>query len=181
MRASVRAGTNLIGEPSAVLVVREVFEAAGGFDVDCAYMIDFEAWMRVLDRGELSYVPRPLCTFRVSHNSWSAHLARQQAGIRRVEVLRALRAQHPAIVTRGDLAIGLCKPTLLSLARRVVFAASTRLPSAAARPRSRSTPPTDRRCDGASAASGPAFRPPGLDQRQTLVRVHDVRDDRERP
>lgn len=127
MRANVRAGTNLIGEPSAVLLVREVFAAAGGFDPSQAYMIDLDAWMRVLDRGDLSYVPRPLCTFRVSDSSWSAQLARQQARQAR-DVLRALHATHPTVVTRTDLALGLCKPTLLSVARRAVFAASKVMP-----------------------------------------------------
>ena len=127
MRANVRAGTNLIGEPSAVLLVREEFEAAGGFDSEQAYMIDLDAWMRMLDRGKLFYVPRPLCTFRVSASSWSAQLARQQARQAR-DVLRSLHATHPTVVTRADLAIGLCMPTMLSIARRAVFAASRVMP-----------------------------------------------------
>jgi glycosyltransferase involved in cell wall biosynthesis len=127
MRATVRAGTNLVGEPSAVLCSREAFEAAGGFDTSYAYMIDLEAWMRLLEHGSLHYLPDSLCTFRVSRTSWSASLRREQARQAR-ELLRTLRDRHPETVTRTDLAIGLTKPTLLAAARRAVFAASSVLP-----------------------------------------------------
>jgi glycosyltransferase involved in cell wall biosynthesis len=130
MRASVRAGTNLIGEPSAVLLRREEFEAAGGFDRTYAYMIDLEAWMRLLERGSLHHLPDALCTFRVSQQSWSADLRRDQARQAR-ELLRTLRARHPEVVTRTDLARGLAKPTLLATARRAMFAASAVLPNRA--------------------------------------------------
>ena len=128
LRATVRAGTNLIGEPSAVLFRREAFEAAGGFDTSYAYMIDLEAWTRLLEHGSLHYLPDAQCTFRVSQQSWSSQLRREQARQAR-ELLRTLRARHPAVVTRADLAVGLTKPTLLAAARRAVFAASAVLPS----------------------------------------------------
>jgi len=128
LRATVRAGTNLVGEPSAVLCSRQAFEAAGGFDPSYAYMIDLEAWMRLLEHGSLHYLPDSLCTFRVSQTSWSAHLRREQARQAR-ELLHTLRERHPETVTRTDLAIGLTKPTLLAAGRRAVFAASTVLPS----------------------------------------------------
>jgi glycosyltransferase involved in cell wall biosynthesis len=128
MRANVRAGTNLIGEPSAVLCSRTALDEVGGFSVEQSYMIDLEAWMRLLDHGNLSYLPESLCTFRVSQDSWSSKLRREQARQAR-RVLRALRVQHPATVTRGDLAIGWAKPTLLALARRGIFATSRILPT----------------------------------------------------
>jgi glycosyltransferase involved in cell wall biosynthesis len=139
MRATVRAGTNLLGEPSAALLRRAEFEAAGSFDGTYAYMIDLEAWMRLLERGSLHYLPEALCTFRVSQQSWSADLRREQARQAR-ELLRALRGRHPECITRVDLAVGLTKPTLLAAARRAVFAASAVLPN-----RAKPAPaPTDR-------------------------------------
>ncbi len=139
MRATVRAGTNLVGEPSAVLCRRDEFEIAGGFDRTYAYMIDLEAWMRLLERGSLYYLPDSLCTFRVSQTSWSAHLRRDQARQAR-ELLRTLRTRHPEAITRTDLAVGLSKPTLLAVARRALFAASAVLPN---------------RSEPAAAAAGP--------------------------
>lgn len=84
--------------------------------------------MRLLERGSLHYLPDSLCTFRVSQTSWSAQLRRDQARQAR-ELLRTLQQRHPEAVTRTDLAIGITKPTLLAVARRAVFAASTVLPN----------------------------------------------------
>jgi glycosyltransferase involved in cell wall biosynthesis len=131
MRATVRAGTNLIGEPSAVLCSRAAFEDAGGFDNTYEYMIDLEAWMRLLEHGKLHYLPDALCTFRVSQTSWSAQLRRSQARQAR-ELLRTVQRRHPEAVSRIDLAIGLTKPTLLAAARRAVFAAGAVLPDRSA-------------------------------------------------
>jgi glycosyltransferase involved in cell wall biosynthesis len=127
-RAIVRAGTNLIGEPSSVLCSRAAFERAGGFDPALAYLIDLDAWMRVLDDAALVYLPEALCTFRVSQQSWSADLRRSQAHEMRA-LLVELRRRHPDTVTRTDLVLGWCKPTLLAFARRIVFAGRSWLPA----------------------------------------------------
>jgi glycosyltransferase involved in cell wall biosynthesis len=123
IRSIVRAGTNLIGEPSATLCRTDVLVAAGGYARDQQYMIDLDAWVRMLDRGRLSYLAEPLCTFRVSRRSWSAHLARAQARQARAE-LRAIRTAHAATVTRADLVVGLTRSSVMAWARRAVFAAS---------------------------------------------------------
>ncbi len=128
MRANVRAGTNLIGEPSATLCSREVLLAVGGYSLDQTYMVDLDLWMRMLDRGNLVYLPEPLCTFRVSRRSWSSRLARQQAREAR-KALRSVHATHPTTIRRSDLAIGLTKTTVLAVARRGVFVLSPALPS----------------------------------------------------
>jgi glycosyltransferase involved in cell wall biosynthesis len=128
MRANVRAGTNLIGEPSATLCSREVIEAVGGYSLDQSYMVDLDLWMRMLDRGNLAYIPESLCTFRVSRMSWSSRLARHQAREAR-KALRFVHATHPSTIRRTDLAIGLVKPTALACARRAVFLLSPVLPS----------------------------------------------------
>ena len=128
MRANVRAGTNLIGEPSATLCSREVLHAVGGYSLTESYMVDLDLWMRMLDRGNLVYLPEALCTFRVSRMSWSSRLARHQAREAR-RALRYLQATHPSTIRRSDLAVGLVKPTALALARRAVFVLSPVLPS----------------------------------------------------
>ena len=126
-RAAVRAGTNVIGEPSAVLLRKEVLDAAGGFSPDQAYMIDLDAWMRVLEHGKLAYLQATLCTFRVSSTSWSAQLARTQARQGRA-LLGAIRDRHPDVVSDRDLTTGFVRGAALAYARRLVFAASRVLP-----------------------------------------------------
>jgi glycosyltransferase involved in cell wall biosynthesis len=127
IRAIVRAGTNLIGEPSATLCRRDVLDASGGYSRDQQYMIDLDAWVRMLDVGGLSYVAEPLCTFRVSPRSWSAQLAREQARQARAE-LRSIHARHSATVTRADLFVGIARSSAYAWGRRAFFAVSRLLP-----------------------------------------------------
>ncbi len=128
LRALVRAGTNLVGEPSATLFRREAFDRAGGFSPTQSYMVDFELWTRLLASGNLVYLHDALCTFRVSPTSWSAELARSQAREAR-RTLREVYSRNRDVVTRADLAVGLTKPTALALARRAMFALAPRLPA----------------------------------------------------
>jgi glycosyltransferase involved in cell wall biosynthesis len=123
IRAIVRAGTNLIGEPSSTLCRTDVLDAVGGYARDQQYMIDLDAWVRMLDVGRLSYIAEPLCTFRVSSRSWSARLAREQARQARAE-LRSIRAAHAATVTRTDLFVGVARSSVYAWARRAIFASS---------------------------------------------------------
>jgi len=53
---------NVIGEPSAVLLRRA--DAARGFDERFRQLIDLEMWCHLLTKGDLAFVPEPLCRFR---------------------------------------------------------------------------------------------------------------------
>ena len=65
-------GVNFIGEPSAVLLRRDVFNRFGMFNPDLIMICDTEYWVRVGSRTGLTYVPRTLCRFRVHAGSASA-------------------------------------------------------------------------------------------------------------
>ena len=79
IRAVVRAGTNLFGEPAAVLVRTEAVRAAGAFDPHYQFCLDVDLWCRLLLAGGDVYMhDEVLCAFRVSGASWSATLARRQ-------------------------------------------------------------------------------------------------------
>ena len=101
MRASVRAGTNLIGEPSAVMCDLALVRSLQGFDTTLAYPVDLDLWMRMLRFGNVAYVPESIATFRVSTTSWSADLSRHQARQSR-ELVRSVRARNPEIVSAVD-------------------------------------------------------------------------------
>jgi len=79
VEASIKAGTNLIGEPSAVLFRREAAEKAGGFDGSIPYLIDMDYWVRLLAFGDAVGTRRPLASFRLSPRQWSAAIGRQQS------------------------------------------------------------------------------------------------------
>jgi GT2 family glycosyltransferase len=120
IRASVRAGTNLIGEPSVVLCDRALVHELHGFDTNLAYPIDLDLWIRMLGYGSVAYVPEALGTFRVSTTSWSATLTRRQAQQGRA-MLRATRAARPDVVRSADLAAGLTSATTKAWGRRAFF------------------------------------------------------------
>jgi len=78
MRRCVRAGTNLLGEPSAVLFRAAVARQAGGFDGRLPYVIDLDYWFRLMAHGPAWAIDAPLVSFRVSPQQWSAALGRHQ-------------------------------------------------------------------------------------------------------
>ena len=78
IRRSVRAGTNLFGEPGAVLMHRETALRAGGFDPVWRFCTDLDLWVRILQYGDLYTDSDALCAFRVSAQSWSISLVRSQ-------------------------------------------------------------------------------------------------------
>jgi len=79
MRACVHRGTNVIGEPGAVLCRRALSERIGGFDARQPYVIDLDHWFRLLCHGDAWHQTRRLASFRVSAQQWSVALSRQQS------------------------------------------------------------------------------------------------------
>lgn len=71
-RAIDLLGVNFIGEPSAVLLRRDVFARFGGFNADLIMICDTEYWVRVASHTGLVHVPKTLCQFRVHPGSASA-------------------------------------------------------------------------------------------------------------
>ena len=75
----VRSGTNLLGEPGAILFKRQLLERTGKFDGTIGYVIDVDLWVRILLYGDLYTLPEPLCAFRLSSGSASLELAAIQS------------------------------------------------------------------------------------------------------
>jgi glycosyltransferase involved in cell wall biosynthesis len=132
IRASVRAGTNLIGEPSAVLCDHALVKSLHGFDATLEYLVDVDLWIRMLRFGNVAYVPESLATFRVSTTSWSADLSRRQARQGRA-LVRSVRARNPEIVRASDVASGVTRATMSAWARRGFFWVNARRRSGAAK------------------------------------------------
>lgn len=78
VRRCVLAGTNLIGEPSAVLFAREVACRTGTFDGRLPYVIDLDYWIRLLAQGPAYSLDAALTSFRLSPAQWSAAIGRHQ-------------------------------------------------------------------------------------------------------
>lgn len=78
VRGCALAGTNVIGEPSAVLFTAAAARQAGGFDGGLPYVIDLDYWLRLLALGDGCYLDEPLVSFRVSPRQWSAMIGWRQ-------------------------------------------------------------------------------------------------------
>jgi glycosyltransferase involved in cell wall biosynthesis len=65
-------GVNFIGEPSSVLLRRDVFDRFGPFNPHFIMICDTEYWIRVASHTGLTYVSKTLCQFRVHGGSASA-------------------------------------------------------------------------------------------------------------
>jgi glycosyltransferase involved in cell wall biosynthesis len=118
--ACVRRGTNLIGEPGAVLARRDAIEAAGGFAPDQSFCVDIDLWFRLLLTGDLVVVAETLAGFRVRADSWSISLSRHHA-----ESFRELIARyrdHPGVrLSRRDVLQGGAMATVNAWLRAVFY------------------------------------------------------------
>lgn len=70
-RRFVRWGINPIGEPAAVMFRRADYDAVGGWLRDLVYPSDLGTWLRLLHRGDLLGLPRPLAAFRLGRDAHS--------------------------------------------------------------------------------------------------------------
>ncbi|MEI7950610.1 MAG: glycosyltransferase [Gammaproteobacteria bacterium] len=57
--------TNKLGEPTAVLIRREVFRTVGLFDAGFIHLIDFEMWARIMAHYRIGFVDEALAVFRI--------------------------------------------------------------------------------------------------------------------
>ncbi|WP_404711975.1 glycosyltransferase family 2 protein [Sphingomonas sp. MMS24-J13] len=119
-RACVRRGTNVIGEPGAVLFRRALAERIGGFDARQPYVVDLDYWLRLLAHGDAWYSADPVSAFRVSSGSWSVRIGASQARQYGAFLDRMGRAGLVP-TTRRDVAIGKLNALASNLARLIFY------------------------------------------------------------
>ena len=60
--------------PSAAVVLREAYSAAGGFATSLSYVVDWEMWMRIARTGPLGFLNHPYTLYRNHRGSSSRDL-----------------------------------------------------------------------------------------------------------
>lgn len=120
VRAAVRAGSNLFGEPASVTMRREALTETGGWFDRFPYLIDQATYSRVLLHG--SFAPDSMvgATFRMSASQWSVALVREQSGQARA-FHKWVRSQYPDVVTAGDVRMGDLRAGIMARARRLSY------------------------------------------------------------
>lgn len=120
IRACLRRGTNLIGEPGNVLLRRELVERLGPFDATYGYMIDLDYWFRALQCGDAYYLADTLSAFRISGGSWSVAIgARQYQEFR--DFARKYAAMPQYRIAPRDLAQGIAMGWINARARQWIY------------------------------------------------------------
>lgn len=119
-RLCVRRGTNLVGEPGAVLFRASAARTSGYFDGRIPYVIDLDYWVRLLNQGDAYYIDNPLSSFRVSRNSWSVEIGAQQSKdyARFIDSISQERANY---ISNFDQILGRLVANLNGIARRVFY------------------------------------------------------------
>ena len=79
--ACTLSGTNVLGEPSAILFRTETLKANLPWDESNPYVLDLEMYLRLLKSENTcaGFIPKPLCDFIVHSKSWSKELHRSQS------------------------------------------------------------------------------------------------------
>lgn len=78
IRACLRAGTNLLGEPLSVLFRTSSLMSAMPWGGSSGYLTDLATYSRVIQDQSLICLPGAVGSFRVSSGSWSARIQQEQ-------------------------------------------------------------------------------------------------------
>ncbi|GHH56880.1 glycosyltransferase family 2 protein [[Pseudomonas] boreopolis] len=120
VRASVRAGTNLFGEPGCVLFRRELLVKAGGWDNTYPYLIDQASYSAIMLQGDMVALRESLASFRINAGQWSVRLVNDQAR-QAIGFHKTLALADPDLIPAMTLRLGNLKARLMAHARRLAY------------------------------------------------------------
>lgn len=78
LRKCMIAGTNLFGEPAAVLFQGDAIRSSMPWVEDIPYLTDLATYEKVLRQGDLFALKESQASFRLSNTSWSARILKEQ-------------------------------------------------------------------------------------------------------
>lgn len=119
IKSLVRHGTNRIGEPMAGMVPASIAKQVSLFRDKIPYVIDVDFWMRVLQKGDLYFMQKSLCAFRISSNSWSARIGLLQFS-QYAKFIEVIKKENEGLISFLDVSIGKLS-ALMNCAARVLF------------------------------------------------------------
>lgn len=120
IRRTVRAGTNLLGEPAFVLMRRHALAAVGYWDASQPYLIDQATYVRILHGGDLVALRTVVGAFRLNGGQVSFHLLSEQTR-QAINFHNRERRDHPDQVSEWDLMVGNLNVRRTALMRRASY------------------------------------------------------------
>jgi hypothetical protein len=120
IRECFRQGTNVIGEPLAVLFRTAALQQALPWQDENPLMLDLSMYAKVAPTGGIAVRPESIGAFRVSNASWSTRLARQQLEQTKRWQLEYREANETSL-TRGDRTRGTIGRHIQTNLRRLAY------------------------------------------------------------
>lgn len=120
IRALIRAGANLFGEPGCVLLRTDEFKAGGGWHNNFPYLIDQFSYMLLLEHGDMVGIDRSEAAFRLNNGQWSMRLVADQ-GKQMSDVARFFESEFPEIITDRDRWHGTRRAYITAYLRRIAY------------------------------------------------------------
>ena len=120
IRRTVRAGSNIFGEPGAVLMRRQALESSGLWDFSHPFLVDQATYVNLLLKGDFIPDPEPGAVFRLNNGQWSVALTDYQ--YEQVSSFhRALSEANPGLLTRSDVRVGNRNAWLMAQRRKLTY------------------------------------------------------------
>ena len=120
IRATVRAGTNIFGEPACVMMRRDALARVGNWAAGEEYLIDEATYVSVLAQGDFVGIDRALASFRINAGQWSVRLMKSQAQ-QAIAFHEKIRNEFPTLVLGGDVRLGNLRARVNAIGRRLVY------------------------------------------------------------
>lgn len=118
IKKSIRAGRNIIGEPSVVLLDAKLLRASGDFEQP-QFTPDIKMWFKILKQSNLLFVNKNLASYRISSTSTSTSVASTQ-GSQFVQLIH--ETIETDLITVGKLTqrVGLLRSHLNARGRKII-------------------------------------------------------------
>ena len=118
IKKTIRAGRNIIGEPSVVLLDAKLLRASGDFEQP-QFTPDIKMWFKILKQSNLLFVNKNLASYRISSTSTSTSVASTQ-GSQFVQLIH--ETIETDLITVGKLtqSVGLLRSHLNARGRKII-------------------------------------------------------------
>lgn len=118
IKKSIRAGRNIIGEPSVVLLDTKLLRSSGDFEQP-QFTPDIKMWFKILKQSNLLFVNKSLASYRISSTSTSTSVASTQ-GSQFVQLIH--ETIETDLITVGKLTqrVGLLRSHLNARGRKII-------------------------------------------------------------
>jgi glycosyltransferase involved in cell wall biosynthesis len=118
IKKSMRAGRNIIGEPSVVLLDAKLLRASGDFEQP-QFTPDIKMWFKMLKGSNLLFLNKSLASYRISTTSTSTSVASTQ-GSQFVQLIHEVIGTDLIQVGKFTQRVGLLRSHLNARIRKVI-------------------------------------------------------------